>query len=68
MVARSISLISHDQLELSNLDYVTLQQMVQEEENWVISEDLIEAIMIILKSQPDREKFEAVLGFISEEM
>ena len=67
IVARSIALISDDQLKLSNLDYVTLQQMVQEEENWVITEDLIEALMIILKSQSDLEKFEAVLGFISEE-
>jgi hypothetical protein len=67
MVARSIASISEDQLELSNLDYVTLQQMVQEEENWVITEDLIEALMVILKSQSDGEKFEAVLGFISEE-
>jgi hypothetical protein len=67
IVARSIALISDDQLELSNLDYVTLQQMVQEEENWVITEDLIEALMIILKSQSDLEKFEAVLGFIFEE-
>jgi hypothetical protein len=67
-VARSIALISDDQLELSNLDYVTLQQMVQEEENWVITENLIEALMIILKSQSDQEKFEAVLGFILEEV
>jgi len=67
IVARSISLISHDQLELSNLDYVTLQQMVQEEENWIITEDLIEALMIVLKSQSDQEKFEAVIEFISEE-
>jgi hypothetical protein len=67
IIARSIASISDDQLELSNLDYVTLQQMVQEEENWVITEDLIEALMIILKSQSDQEKFEAVLGFISEE-
>jgi hypothetical protein len=67
IIARSITAISKDQLELSNLDYVTLQQMVQEEENWVITEDLIEALMIILKSQSDQEKFEAVIGFISEE-
>jgi hypothetical protein len=67
IVARSIALISDDLLELSNLDYVTLQQMIQDEENWVITEDLIEALMIILKSQSDQEKFEAVLGFISEE-
>jgi hypothetical protein len=43
MIARSIASVSDDQLVLSNLDYVTLQQMVQEEENWVITEDLIEA-------------------------
>ena len=41
--------------------------MVQEEENWVITEDLIEALLIILKNQTDREKFEAVLEFIAEE-
>ncbi len=68
IVARSIALISDDQLELSNLDYVTLQQMVQEEENWVITEDLFEALMIILKSQSEQEKFDAVLGFITEEV
>ena len=67
IVASSIALISDDQLELSNLDYVTLQQMVQEEESWVITEDLIEALMIILKSQSEQEKFDAILGFISEE-
>lgn len=67
IVAKSIASISKDQLELSNLDYVTLQKMVQEEENWVITENLIEALMIILKSQSEQEKFEAVLEFISEE-
>ncbi len=70
IVARSIAdpSIGVAQLELSNLDYVTLQQMVQEEENWVITEDLVEALMIIIKSQTEQEKFEAVLGFISEEV
>ena len=67
LVARSIASINHAQLELSNLDYVTLEKMVQEEENWVITEELIEALLIILKTQENREKFEAVLGFISEE-
>jgi hypothetical protein len=67
IVARSIASISDDKLELSNLDYVTLQQMVQEEENWVITEGLIEALMVILKSQSEQEKFDAVLGFILEE-
>ena len=68
IVARSIATINKDQLELSNLDYVTLQQMVQEEESWVITEDLIEALMVIIKSQSDQEKFNAVLEFISEEV
>jgi hypothetical protein len=66
-IAGSIARISDDQLELSNLDYVTLQHMVQEEENWVITKDLIEALLIILKNQSDREKFETVLEFIAEE-
>lgn len=66
-IAKSIALISHDRLELSNLDYVTLENMVQDEENWVITEELIEALIIILKTQHDQEKFETVLGFISEE-
>ncbi len=68
IVARSIATINKDQLELSNLDYVTLQQMVQEEESWVITEDLIEALMVIIKSQSDQDKFNAVLEFISEEV
>lgn len=67
IIARSIASINEDQLVLSNLDYVTLQQMVKEEENWLLTEDLIEALMIILKSQSDHEKFETVLGFIAEE-
>jgi hypothetical protein len=66
-VARSIAAVSDDQLELSNLDYVTLQQMVQEEESWGITEDLIEALLIILENQSDKEKFETVLNFIAEE-
>ncbi|KPJ98686.1 MAG: hypothetical protein AMJ60_07440 [Desulfobacterales bacterium SG8_35] len=67
--ARSIAdpSISDAQLELSNTDYEILQQMVQEEESWVLTEDLIEVLMIILKSQSDQEKFAAVLEFISEE-
>jgi HEAT repeat protein len=54
------------QLELSNDDYQVLQQMVEEEEGWDITEDLFELLLIILKSQTEREKFTAVLGFISE--
>ncbi|MDW7773647.1 MAG: hypothetical protein SCH71_12240 [Desulfobulbaceae bacterium] len=66
-VAGSIASIRVDRFKLSNLDYATLEQMVQEEENWVITEGLIEALIIILKSQHDKDKFEAVLRFISEE-
>jgi hypothetical protein len=58
--------ISHDQLELSGVDYEKLQQMVQEEERWDITEDLFEVLLIILKSQSEQEKFSEVLGFISE--
>lgn len=58
--------ISDAQLELSESDYEELQQMVREEEGWDISEDLFEVLLIILKSQPDREKFAAVLWFVSE--
>lgn len=66
--ARSIAdpSISDAQLELSNADYEILQQMVQEEESWDITEDLFEVLLIILKSQSEEEKFAAVLGFISE--
>ena len=66
--ARSIAdpSISDAQLELSNADYEILQQMVQEEESWDITEDLFEVLLIILKSQTEQEKFAAVLGFISE--
>jgi len=67
--ARSIAdpTISNAQLELSNADYEILQQMVQEEESWDITEDLFEVLLIILKSQSEPEKFAAVLEFISEE-
>jgi HEAT repeat protein len=54
------------QLELSNGDYQVLRQMVEEEESWDITEDLFELLLIILKNQTEREKFTAVLGFISE--
>ena len=62
--ARSIAdpSISDAQLELSNADYEILQQMVQEEESWDITEDLFEVLLIILKSQSEQEKFAAVLG------
>lgn len=66
--ARSIAdpAISDAQLELSNDDYEILQQMIQEEESWDITEDLFELLLIILKSQTEPEKFTTVLGFISE--
>jgi len=60
--------ISDTQLELSNTDYEILQQMVREEEGWNITEDLFKALLVILKSQSEKEKFAAVLGFILEEV
>lgn len=57
-----------DQLKLSKTDYKILQQMVREEENWDISEDLFEAFEILLKAQTEKEKFNAILWFISEEV
>ncbi|MFO7606124.1 MAG: hypothetical protein R6W72_07490 [Desulfurivibrionaceae bacterium] len=66
--ARSIAdpSISAAQLELSNDDFKILLQMIEEEESWNITEDLFELLLIILKSQTGREKFTAVLEFISE--
>ncbi len=66
--ARSIAdlLTSDAQLELSNADSKTLRQMVEEEESWIITEDLFDLLLIILKSQSDPEKYQAVLDFISE--
>jgi len=55
-------------LKLSNADYEVIQQMVQEEESWGITEDLFEVLLIILKSQSEPEKFTAVLNFIQEEV
>jgi hypothetical protein len=68
--ARSIAdpSISNIQLELSETDYKVLQQMVQDEESWNITEDLFEALLIILHSQIDQKRFAAVLSFISEEI
>lgn len=70
MQVRSIAdpSISDAQLELANGDYEILRQMVREEESWAITEDLFELLLIILKSQTDKEKFVAVLDFISEEI
>ncbi|MFC1815158.1 hypothetical protein ACFL0M_04280 [Thermodesulfobacteriota bacterium] len=68
--ARSIAdpAISDARLELSDADREILQQMVQEEESWDITEDLIEVLLIILKSQAEPENFAAVLDFISVEV
>ncbi len=42
--------------------------MVKEEESWVLTEDLIEVLMIILRSQSERERYTEVLDFIAEEI
>ncbi len=64
--ARSIAdLLTGDvQLGLSGDDNETLRQMVEEEENWIFTEDLFDLLLIILKSQSEPEKYEAVLSFI----
>ncbi len=66
--ARSIadSSISDGQLELSDTEYKTLQQIVKEEESWHITDDLFELLLIILRNQTEQEKFIEVLGFISD--
>ena len=66
--ARSIAdlLINDAELGLSDEDEETLRQMVEAEETWIITGDLFELLLIILKSQSEPEKYEAVLGFISE--
>jgi hypothetical protein len=68
IIARSIAdpSISHTQLELSSSDYQMLQQMVQEEESWHITEDLFDVLLIILKNQIEKEKFGAVLDYTLE--
>ncbi len=68
MQARSIAdpSIGHAQLELSAADHQILQHMVHKEESWNFTEDLIELLLIILKSQSEQEKFADVLKSISE--
>ncbi len=66
--ARSIAdlLINDADLALSAADKERLRQMVEEEESWIITEDLFDLLLIILNSQSDPEKYEAVLDFILE--
>ncbi len=68
MQARSIAdpSIGPAQLKLSTGDYEILQHMVQKEESWNFTEDLIALLLIILKSQSEQEKFADVLKSISE--
>ena len=66
--ARSIAdLLTGDiRLGLSGADNDALRQMVEEEESWIFTEDLFDLLLIILKSQSEPEKYEAVLGFVLE--
>lgn len=66
--ARSIAdpSFSDAQLELSDTDFRTLQQMIKEEERWDISDDLFELLLIILNNQNEQQKFISVLSFISD--
>jgi len=66
--ARSIAdpSISDTQLALSETDYQFLEQMVQNEEHWDITDDLFDLLLIIIEKQTEEEKVISVLGFISE--
>jgi hypothetical protein len=68
MVVRSIAdpSIGDTQLTLSETDFEILEQMVQEEERWDITDDLFELLLIILEKQTEEEKVIPVMGFISE--
>jgi len=68
MFARSIAdpSIGDTRLALSETDFEILEQMVQEEERWDITDDLFELLLIILEKQAQEENVISVLGFISE--
>jgi hypothetical protein len=54
--------------EISPAEREQLQQMVQEEENWDNTEDVLEVLLVILRSQTDRYNFSSVLDFTLEEV
>jgi hypothetical protein len=54
--------------EISSSEKDELQTMIQEEENWNNSEDVLDVLLIILGSQTDRDNFSSVLDFAMEEI
>lgn len=54
--------------EISPVEYDQLQKMVQEEENWDNTEDVLDVLVTILRSQDDKYNFSAVLDYTLEEV
>jgi len=54
--------------EITPAEHVELQKMVQEEENWDNTEDVFDALLVILRSQADKDNFSSVLDFTLEEV
>ena len=54
--------------KISSSEKNELQKMIQEEENWDNSEDVLDVLLIILRSQTDRDNFSSVLDFAMEEI
>ena len=54
--------------KISPVEQEELQKMVEEEENWDNREDVLDVLLIILRSQVDQENFSTVLEFAKEEI
>ena len=54
--------------KISSSEKNDLQKMIQEEEKWDNSEDVLDVLLIILRSQTDRDNFSSVLDFAMEEI
>ncbi|MFC1844762.1 HEAT repeat domain-containing protein [Thermodesulfobacteriota bacterium] len=54
--------------KISSSEKDELQKMIQEEENWDNSEDVLDVLLIILRSQTERNNFSSVLDFAKEEI
>ena len=68
--ARSIAdpSISEVLWEISPSEQQQLQKMVQEEENWDNTQDVLDVLIVILRSQTDKYSFSSVLDFSLEEV
>jgi HEAT repeat protein len=54
--------------EISPSEKIQLQKMVREEENWDNTEDVLDVLLVILRSQTDQQSFSSVLDFTREEV